>query len=47
MNLMQREKIMRLNQLLRSWYDLARSYGIVIGCREEDGVMMVQENTGH
>ena len=29
------------------WYDLARSYGIVIGCREEDGVMMVQENTGH
>ncbi len=28
------------------WYDLARSYGIVIGCREEDGVMMVQENTG-
>lgn len=29
------------------WYDLARSYGIVIGCREEDGVMMVEENTGH
>ena len=29
------------------WYDLARSYGIVIGCRSEDGVMMVQENTGH
>ena len=29
------------------WYDLARSYGIVIGCREEDGVMMVQENTGN
>ena len=28
------------------WYDLARSYGIVIGCRSEDGVMMVQENTG-
>ena len=28
------------------WYDLALSYGIVIGCREEDGVMMVQENTG-
>jgi hypothetical protein len=29
------------------WYDLARSYGIVIGCREEDGVMIVQENTGN
>ena len=29
------------------WYDLARSYGIVIGCREEDRVMMVQENTGN
>ena len=29
------------------WYDLARSYGIVISCRSEDGVMMVQENTGH
>jgi chromosome segregation ATPase len=29
------------------WYDLARSYGIVIGCREEDGVMMVQENTSN
>lgn len=29
------------------WYDLACSYGIVIGCREEDGMMMVQENTGH
>ncbi len=32
---------------IAEWYDLARSYGIVIGCREEDGVMMVQENTGH
>ena len=29
------------------WYYLARSYGIVIGCREEDGGMMVQENTGN
>ncbi len=28
------------------WYDLARDYGIVIGSREEDGVLMVQENTG-
>lgn len=28
------------------WYDLASSYGIVIGFREEDGVMIVQENTG-
>ena len=29
------------------WYDLARSYGIVIGCRDDDGVMMAQENTGN
>ena len=29
------------------WYDLARSYGIVTGCRQEDEVMMVQENTGN
>ena len=28
------------------WYDRARTYGIVIGSREEDGVLMVQENTG-
>lgn len=28
------------------WYDLARNYGIVVGRREEDGVLMVQENTG-
>lgn len=29
------------------WYDLACAYGIVIGCREENGIMMVQENTGN
>lgn len=28
------------------WYDLARAYGIVVGSREEDGVLVVQENTG-
>lgn len=28
------------------WYDLARAYGIVVGSQEEDGVLMVQENTG-
>lgn len=28
------------------WYDLAIRYGIVKGSREEDGVIMVQENTG-
>lgn len=28
------------------WYDLAIRYGIVRGSREEDGVIMVQENTG-
>lgn len=28
------------------WYELARNYGIVIGSREENGVIMVQENTG-
>ncbi|MBR8835365.1 MAG: hypothetical protein DSM106950_15390 [Stigonema ocellatum SAG 48.90 = DSM 106950] len=28
------------------WYDLARDYGIVIGSREDNGVLMVQENTG-
>ena len=28
------------------WYDLARKYGIVIGSRNEEGVLMVQENAG-
>ncbi len=26
------------------WYDLAKAYGIVIGRKEEDGVILVQEN---
>lgn len=30
----------------REWYDLARNYGIVQRFQEEDGVMMVQENSG-
>jgi hypothetical protein len=28
------------------WYDLAHSYGIVIGYREDNGTIMIQENTG-
>ncbi len=28
------------------WYDLASNYGIVMGSREEEGILMVQENTG-
>ncbi|MBG1261123.1 DUF6262 family protein [Nostoc commune] len=27
------------------WYELARAYGIVIGSKEEDGIILVQENS--
>ena len=30
----------------REWYDLAKAYGILKAFREEDGVIMVQENAG-
>jgi len=34
--------------LFSEWYGLAREFGIVIGSRkEEDGSILVQENTGH
>lgn len=35
-----------ITRYFSEWYDLARNYGIVVGSREEDGVLMVQENTG-
>lgn len=30
-----------IKSIFAEWYDLARSYGIVIGCREENEIVMV------
>jgi Family of unknown function (DUF6262) len=42
----QERKINTIKSAFSLWYDIAYSYGIVIGYREEEGTIMVQENTG-
>lgn len=42
----EKREVNAVKSTFAEWYDFARDYGIVIGCREEDGVMLVQENTG-